>query len=67
MVLYIFTYDESLDFNIRFPIQERYYACLYLLIVRLTEVENQRLLSFQNQEMSVKIKLFTLMFTGLSS
>ena len=55
--------DPSITFEVRFPIQERYYACLYSVLVNVTaQMEN-----IQSLPMSTKVNLFTFMFSGLSS
>lgn len=63
LVIEIFTYDASLDFSIRFPIQEKYYACLFFLIEKCTSSSS---LKFSDLPMNKKVSLFTFMFSGLS-
>ena len=62
-VLYLFQYDASIDFDIKYPIQEKYLSCIYLLILRISESN----LDLSKLPISTKIQLFTYMFSGLSS
>jgi len=61
-VLNTFQTDDCLDFQIRFPIHEKYYACLYFILEALSRSAN-----VLNYSMSHKVNFFTLMFGGLSS
>ena len=58
-------YHNSLDFEIRFPIQERFYACLFHLLERCTA--QREAFQIETYPMQLKVSIFTHMFSGLSS
>ena len=53
----------GLDFVVRFPIQERYYACVYYLLLRVSQTNWK----FPEYNMATKVAIFTYVFSGLSA
>ena len=56
---FVFEYLESKEFQIKFPIQETYLACLYFYLYK-------QISSISNDCLQTKNKLFTYTFSGLS-
>mmetsp|Transcript_24872 Transcript_24872/g.38681 ORF Transcript_24872/g.38681 Transcript_24872/m.38681 type:complete len:113 (-) Transcript_24872:1788-2126(-) len=77
-LIQIFSDDKIFSFNIRFPIQERFYAAFMNVVSKLVgllhlpksggriPLEDEGNM-WQSLEMSTKISVFTMVFCGLSS